>query len=519
MAKLGQANQSAVKQAQTELDHVFETIVNMYDDPADQRDALLDLVPAIAQKYGNVDSAAAAEWYEQMRHKWIKDDGYTVDGRYDPDMVPMRQTVRRLAGNLWDDDNRQADLDAMKRGLHSNMDRWVKAGGRETIMRAAKHDPSKPRYARVPSGAKTCAFCAMLASRGFVYADEDKAGALGQYHKDCHCEIVPSWDKKKPRIEGYDPDKLYAKYLKARDGIDKEDPTLKEILDAMRSTGGYTDSPRIGFSPELDKLKTLKPRQHLKEVTHTEVNPQWEKWLEKQLKAGKKFEDLPDNPWGINCQRVVMAAELRLRGYDVRAIGNLDKNEDGFDWLIADLWKTADGEHRRFTQLYKNEKTLDSMSACPVGSRFFVTGEWKTGGGHIWNAEITQTEDGRKAVKMHDFQAGDLSKILTKHKQPPRAYGSPDDYVENLEEGTLGFLRIDDMQPTDLLLGDGEYDFDSGRQKVAKPWVTSAKNANKYTESKLNRIKWEEKNWRDHRQEYLEWEDLALPQGDDDESQ
>ena len=73
-------------------------------------------------------------------------------------------------------------------------------------MRASKHDPSKPRYARVPSGAKTCAFCAMLASRGFVYASEDKAGALGQYHKDCDCEIIPSWDRKNPKIEGYDPD-------------------------------------------------------------------------------------------------------------------------------------------------------------------------------------------------------------------------------------------------------------------------------------------------------------------------
>ena len=101
--KLSQANQSVVAQAQSELDKVFETVINMYDDPADQRDALLELVPAIARKYGNIDSVAAAEWYEKVRHKWIIDDDYTVDSRYDPDDVPMRKTVRRLAGHLWDD--------------------------------------------------------------------------------------------------------------------------------------------------------------------------------------------------------------------------------------------------------------------------------------------------------------------------------------------------------------------------------------------------------------------------------
>lgn len=79
-------------QAQSELDKVFETVINMYDDPADQRDALLELVPAIARKYGNIDSVAAAEWYEKVRHKWIIDDDYTVDSRYDPDDAPMRKT-------------------------------------------------------------------------------------------------------------------------------------------------------------------------------------------------------------------------------------------------------------------------------------------------------------------------------------------------------------------------------------------------------------------------------------------
>ncbi|OZG64144.1 phage protein [Bifidobacterium hapali] len=492
---------------------------SLYDDPAVIRNALLDLVPAIARKYRNVGSVAAAQWYEQMRAKWIKED-YTVDSTYDPDDVPMRQTVRRLAGNLWDkDDGTPADPDAMLRGLHAGMDRWVKAGGRETIERVTRHDPSKPRYARVPQGAKTCAFCSMVASRGFVYSSAEAAGGdMNKYHHDCDCEIIPSWDKNNPKIEGYDPEKLYQKYLKAWESLGKENPTLEEILEAMRRMGGYTDSIDTDSSPKLDKLKTLEPRQHLKEITHSEVNPQWDEWIESKLQSGIQFEDLPDNPWGINCQRVVMAMELRLRGYDVCAVGNLDKNDDGFDWLIADLWKTADGKHRRFTQFYSNSKTQNAMLEYPVGSRFFVAGEWEKGGGHIWNAEITQTEDGSKTLRMYDVQTGDLASILAKYGQTPRKYGDPNKYVERLKEGTFEFLRVDDIQPINVILGKGEYDFESGRQRIAKPWVISVKNAKEYTESKLNAIEWQEENQQDHFQEYLDWDDSTTSQGSNNES-
>ena len=52
----------------------------------------------------------------------------------------------------------------------------------------------------------TCMFCTMLASRGFVYHSADTASHA---HPDCNCRIVPSWDKKNPAVEGYDPDKYY----------------------------------------------------------------------------------------------------------------------------------------------------------------------------------------------------------------------------------------------------------------------------------------------------------------------
>ena len=65
-------------------------------------------------------------------------------------------------------------------------------------------------WARVPTGNETCAFCFMLASRGFAYVSEKTAseGRHG-YHNHCDCVAVPGFKGKggNPlvKIDGYDP--------------------------------------------------------------------------------------------------------------------------------------------------------------------------------------------------------------------------------------------------------------------------------------------------------------------------
>lgn len=44
-------------------------------------------------------------------------------------------------------------------------------------------------YARVPTGAKTCTYCMMLASRGFAYHSESTAEAGD--HRNCDCLVIP----------------------------------------------------------------------------------------------------------------------------------------------------------------------------------------------------------------------------------------------------------------------------------------------------------------------------------------
>lgn len=87
-------------------------------------------------------------------------------------------------------------------------------------MGVASGGKGEVRYARVPTGAETCPFCIMLASRGFVYHSE---AAARHAHSGCNCVVVPCFDSyyagtsrrfsASAVIEGYDLDGLYRKYV------------------------------------------------------------------------------------------------------------------------------------------------------------------------------------------------------------------------------------------------------------------------------------------------------------------
>lgn len=274
--------------------------------PAQQRDALLDMVPAIIDKYADVSSTSAAEWYDRMRAKWFGEDGFEATSETRKD--DLYKLIRAKAGVLWGDDPEE-----MLRYLNGVVDKGVRRGGHDTIVRNARRDPRKPRYARVPSGAKTCAFCAMLASRGFVYSSAETAGAMNKYHPDCSCEIVPSWDKK-PKVEGYDPEALYKGYKEAREKAG-EDPTEEQILAAMRSEPGrYTDGVLLPIpkgwkqphAPDENRLLSLRDagdvtdgewyrRQEQIGVPHTldTLYPQEIVFLERFKSLGNEFQWIP----------------------------------------------------------------------------------------------------------------------------------------------------------------------------------------------------------------------------------
>ena len=193
--------------------------------PEIARDALLEAFPAIVWRYGDVAAAAAAEWYEQMRTG-------AVDGPYEavladgPAREQVDRTVRWAAGGLWG-----PDPSGVPGLLQEAVARYVGWQGKSTVTRNVAVDPARPRWARVPGRGGCCAWCAMLASRGFVYESSKTAGEGHPYHAHCSCVPTPLWRGQAARIDGYQPERLRSVYARARaavkaDGSPLDDKTI-----------------------------------------------------------------------------------------------------------------------------------------------------------------------------------------------------------------------------------------------------------------------------------------------------
>lgn len=168
------------------------------------RDALLEFLPALASQYGDAAAAVAAEWFEDSvgarATLALPDGGVGAEG------------FRYAAGKLW-----TRSPESAFGLLATALDKMVKQPSRDTVKASAVSNGM--RYARVPQGPKTCAFCLMLASRDAVYLTRKTAGDSGRglgdsFHGDCNCAVLPVRPGG-PLPDGYDPDAYYGIYNSA----------------------------------------------------------------------------------------------------------------------------------------------------------------------------------------------------------------------------------------------------------------------------------------------------------------
>ena len=111
------------------------------------------------------------------------------------------------------------DVQTFNDQVLQRIDYEMKRSANMSVVENGRRDPKRVRYARVPTGAETCDFCLMLASRGFVYQSESTAGA-SHVHSSCDCRVVPGWDGME--VEGYDPQAIYDRWQDAIDGKARE---------------------------------------------------------------------------------------------------------------------------------------------------------------------------------------------------------------------------------------------------------------------------------------------------------
>lgn len=189
------------------------------------RDALLEFLPVLTAQYGDVAATMAADWYEETRAASGAAGRFRAVTAAGAPTEAVEAKVRYLAGHLWTPEPAE-----MLGGLLVAADKYVKQPGRDTVAYNAKRE--NVRWARVPTGAKTCSWCLVLASRDAVYSSKRSAGGDGhKFHGDCDC-VATRIAKPSDYPAEYLPDDYYAMYQAARNEAGSGD--MKDVAAAFR---------------------------------------------------------------------------------------------------------------------------------------------------------------------------------------------------------------------------------------------------------------------------------------------
>lgn len=113
----------------------------------------------------------------------------------------------------------EGDPEGMASQLSQRLSFEINRASKRGVYRAGQADGRQVRYARVPVGAETCAWCIMTAGLGFWYMTEESAS---HSHGGCDCVIVSeiverpkTGEYRDVRIEGYDSSTYREMYQRA----------------------------------------------------------------------------------------------------------------------------------------------------------------------------------------------------------------------------------------------------------------------------------------------------------------
>ena len=220
---------------------------------AAMRELAIEAVMAASMEYGNMARELACQLYERQTGEGT---GFT-GGVIDREAVGRR--VRYKAGKLaaGGAEGYEGFLascadhaeDLARRVVNEQVIGSCGRAAQALTGRHGKGADRATRFARVPQGGDTCTFCAMLASRGYVYWSASTAGQFNHYHSNCRCLVVP--DDGSGEVEGYDPDEWLDRWLKYKE-IDGRGDLTCEQKDALKRGVGTGVVLRTRADPALD---------------------------------------------------------------------------------------------------------------------------------------------------------------------------------------------------------------------------------------------------------------------------
>lgn len=223
-----------------------------FDNATTTRQSLKNLseyAKALIASYGDAAASVAAQFYDDL----AREAGVKVDPA-----VLASSNPENIGGTISQIFDSAAD-ETFANTVAAELSKYGMEQANDTIIKNCRRDHTM--YARVPTSATPCAFCATLASLGFHYHKSTGAAGsayIGVNHPHCKCKVVPSFDG--DGVEGFAPDAYYddykagraaadtsyESYYKWKDETPKEKQTsygiwqTRQIMKGMRDTGAYT---------------------------------------------------------------------------------------------------------------------------------------------------------------------------------------------------------------------------------------------------------------------------------------
>ena len=199
--------------AQARVLEVLQGINWTPENIAQCRDLVIQALAAVMPTYTTMAAQASADFYDAARELVVGEKmGAKAISDYDP--AKTEGAVRGFVRFVLRDDVQTFNDQVLQR-----IDYEMKRSANMSVVENGRRDPKRVRYARVPTGAETCDFCLMLASRGFVYQSEGTASA-SHCHSSCDCRVTPGWDGME--VEDYDPRSIYDRWQDAIDAKAKK---------------------------------------------------------------------------------------------------------------------------------------------------------------------------------------------------------------------------------------------------------------------------------------------------------
>lgn len=350
--KISEEARSALSKALNRLD--YDASIE------DIRNAVISVMQPMCGASADTSARLASEFYNGLRSMFGVQSEYTAEAvsLREPDATSgaVRAFVEDLVENkpLGDFIGKCAD----------RIDYETRRAANECVAYNAKNDPKKPRWARIPTGAETCQFCIMLASRGFVYHSEETASHA---HAHCDCRVVPSWDK--AGAEGYDPDKYYDMW-KHPEKYEQESERAQFSVDDI---GTRPIRPKRADYQNEDELQAVREKYR---KDRDEFDAKKEKLI-------KQLEDRPINGYGAReavqswakSRGVVIESDV-FEKIDKRTISEIvettDRLFDKYPIVLRDKKASGEGYTIRFGS-DKESYFMESSGGLNLNPSFFGT--------------------------------------------------------------------------------------------------------------------------------------------------